>query len=158
MINLRALREQKRMTLNEVSQKCGLAISQINRYEKSFDIENISLKNVCKIAKGFSVSIWELIDDEKLKCDLHEVTGYETGIFLDGDISPITEIKEIYDISQTEIVERSGIIQSQISKWEHLGMDTAKLKHFIMIAKAMKINMTLLIWDEDLQSLFCEVI
>ena len=157
MIDLKTIRKQKQMTLNDVSQKCGLAISQINRYETYFDIKNTSLQNVCKIAKGYDVLIWDLIDDENLKDDLREVIDYETGVFLDGDTSPFTEIKDIFGITQKDIIEKSGITQSQVSTWERRGMDKAKFKHFIIIAKAIKINMFLLIWDEKLQNLFCEV-
>ena len=158
MIDLKAIRKEKQMTLNDVSQKCGLAVSQINRYETYFDIENTSLQNVCKIAKGYNVLIWDLIDDENLKDDLREVIDYETGVFLDGDVPPFTEIKDIFGITQKDIVEKSGISQSQVSAWERRGMDNAKFKHFIVIAKAIKINMFLLIWDEKLQISFGEVI
>lgn len=158
MIDLKAIRKEKQMTLNDVSKKCGLAVSQINRYETYFDIKNTSLQNVCKIAKGYDVPIWDLIDDENLKDDLREVIDYETGVFLEGDVSPIAEILDIFGITQKDIVEKSGIAQSQVSTWERYGMDNAKFKHFIMIAKAIKINMFLLIWDVKLYVLFGEVI
>lgn len=158
MIDLKAMRLEKHLTLHEISQKSDLAVSQIGRYEKRFEPANVSLRNVCKIAKGFDVRIWDLIADEKLKNDLSEVVDIETGFFLDGEISPIAEIKEICDVKQNYIAEQSKIPQSQISEWEKYGMDSAKLKHFVILATVLHINVCLLIWDENLQNLFCEVL
>ena len=131
--------------------------SQYVNFERYFDPVNLPLKTICKIAKGLDVKIWDVFDDESIIKKLHEVDEYETGILLDGVKSPIAEIREICGSTQTQISNKSKITQSQICKWEHCGMDGAKVKNFIDIANALHVNIRLLIWDSDLQNLYNEV-
>lgn len=157
MTKLKQMRIEKGLRQIDITARCGLAQSQYVNYEKYFDVENLSLKTVCRIAKGFDVKLWDIIDDQNIIAKLHEVNEYDTGFILDGNVSPIAEIKEIYELTQTELSIRTKIAQSQICKWERYGMDTAKLKNFIEVARALRVNVRLLIWDEDLLNLYNEV-
>lgn len=73
------------------------------------------------------------------------------------ELSAITEEIEDSEVTQTQIANLTRVSQSQISKWERYGMDAAKLMNFIDVAKALHVNLRLLIWDEDLQTLYDEV-
>lgn len=158
MTNVKRIRLEKKMTLVDVTARCGLAPSQISNFERRFDVENLSLKTVCKIAKGLDVKIWDVINDPNIVKKLHEAVEIETGFLLDGEKSPIAEIKEIRGITQSEISVKSKISQPQICKWERDGMDKANVKNFIDIANALHVNLCLLIWDENLLNLCNEVI
>lgn len=155
--NAKQIRTEKKMTLVDVTVRCGLAPSQISNFERRFDVENLSLKTVCKIAKGLDVKIWDVINDPNIVKKLHEAVEIETGFFLDRDKSPIAEIREICRITQIELSKKSKITQSQIAKWERDGMDKANVKNFINIAKALHVNICALVWDENLLNLYNEV-
>lgn len=157
MTNAKRIRTEKGMTQFGLMIHCGIAQSQITQFERRQDVENSSLKTVCKIAKGLDVKIWDVINDPNVIEELRKVDEYETGIFLDGEKSPIAEIREIFEIAQRQLSVRSKIAQSQICKWERYGMDGAKLKNFIDVANALHVNIRLLIWDSDLQNLYDEV-
>lgn len=157
MTKLKRMRIEKGMRQIDITARCGLAQSQYANYEKYFDAKNLTLKTLCKIAKGFDVKLWDIIDDQDIIEKLHEVNDYETGFLLDNEKSPLAEIRDICEITQTQIANLSRISQSQICKWERYGMDNANLKNFIDIAKALHVNIGLLIWDEDLLNLYDEV-
>lgn len=157
MTKLKRMRLEKGLRQIDITARCGLAQSQYVNYEKYFDAENLTLKTLCKIAKGLDVKLWDIIDNQDIIAELHEANDYETGFFLDGDRSPLTEIREISEITQTQIANSTRVSQSQISKWERYGMDAAKLMNFIEVAKVLHVNLRLLIWDEDLQTLYDEV-
>lgn len=157
MTKLKQMRIEKGLRQIDITARCGLAQSQYVNYEKYFDAENLTLKTLCKIAKGLDVKLWDIIDDQDVSEQLHEVNDYETGVFLNGDRSPLAEIREISETTQTQISNSTRVSQSQISKWERYGMDAAKLINFIEVAKALRVNLRLLIWDEDLQTLYDEV-
>ena len=157
MTKLKRMRIEKGLRQIDITARCGLAQSQYVNYEKYFDAENLTLKTLCKIAKGLDEKLWDIIDDQDIIGKLHEVNNYEMGFFLNGDKSPLAEIREISETTQTQIANLTRVSQSQISKWERYGMDAAKLMNFIDVAKALHVNLRLLIWDEDLQTLYDEV-
>lgn len=157
MTKLKRMRIEKGIRQIDITARCGLAQSQYANYEKYFDVENLTLKTLCKIAKGFDVKLWDIIDDQDIITKLHEVNEYETGFLLDGEKSPIAEIRNVCEITQTQMSNLCRIPQSQICKWERYGMDTAKLKNFIDVAKALHVNLRSLIWNIDLLNLFDEV-
>lgn len=158
MSKIKKIRLEKQMTQFELSLKSGLAPSEISRFEKLSNIENITLKSLCKIAKGLDVKLWDIIDDQNLIDMLYENINYESGIFLDGDKSPVAEILELFNVLQNELSERCKISVVQLSRWKSYGMDNTTLINFLKIGNALKINVGLLIWDETFQDLFCEVI
>lgn len=157
MTNAKRIRTEKGMTQLELMINCGIAQSQITQFERRQDVENLSLKTVCRIAKGLDVKIWDVINDPNVIKALGKVDKYETGIFLDGEKSPIAEIREIFEIPLVQLSVQSKIAQSQICKWERYGMDGAKLKNFIDVANALRVNIRLLIRDNNLQNLYDEV-
>lgn len=158
MSKIKKIRLEKQMTQFELSLKSGLAPSEISRFEKLSDVENITLKSLCKIAKGLDVKLWYIIENENLIDMLYENINYESGIFLDGDKSPVAEILESFNVSQNELSELCKISVVQLSRWKSYGMDNTTLTNFLKIGNALKINVGLLIWDETFQELFCEVI
>lgn len=158
MSKIKKIRLEKQMTQFELSLKSYLAPSEISRFEKMSNIENITLKSLCKIAKGLDVKLWDIIDDQNLIDMLYENINYESGIFLDGDKSPIAEILESFDISQSELSKRCKIPVIQLSRWKNYGMDNTTLTNFLKVGNALKINIWLLVWDADLQEMLCEVL
>lgn len=158
MTNAKRIRLEKKMTHVDVTVRCGLPPSEISRIERRVDVENLSLKTVCKIAKGLNVKLWDVINNAYIISKLHEVMGYDAGIILDGDKSPIAEIREIYGMTQYNVSVKTKITQAQISTWERHGMDNANIKNFINVAHGLGVNIGLLIWDENLLNLYNEVI
>ena len=157
MTKLKQMRIEKGLRQIDITARCGLAQSQYANFERYFDPVNLPLKTVCKIAKGFDVKLWDIIDDQDIIAKLHEVNEYETGFFLDGEISPIAELRDKCEITQTQLSNMSKISQSQICKWERFGMDNAKVKNFIDLAKAFRVNVRMLIWDMEFMTLYDEV-
>lgn len=157
MTNAKRIRLEKGMTQLELTLRSGIASSQITNIERTFDVENLSLKTVCRIAKALDVKIWDVINDPCVIEKLHDVDEIESGFFLNGEVSPILELRTNNEITQTQLSKASNISQSQICKWERYGMDTAKLKNFIDVAKAFHVHPGLLIWDQDFQNLYDEV-
>lgn len=155
--NAKQIRTKKKMTLVDVTARCGLAPSRISIFEQRFDVENLSLKTVCKIANGLDVKIWDVINDPDIAKKLHGAVEHDAGIILDGDKSPIAEIRETYGMTQFDVSIKTKITQAQISNWERHGMDNANVKNFIKVAHGLCVNIGLLIWDEDLLNLYDEV-
>ena len=157
MIDLKTIRLQKQMTQFQLAAKCDLPQSEISRYE-IIGLDGIKLKSLCKLAKGLDVKLYDLIDDKNTIDMLNENINYEPGIFLDGNVSPIAEMLDICGMTQIELSRRSKIANTQLSRWTRGGMDSATLDNFLKIGKALKVNINLLLWDEKLQDLYCEVI
>lgn len=157
MSKIKEIRLQKQMTQFGLSLKSGLAPSEISRFEKLSDVESITLKSLCKIAKGLDVKLWYIISDQNVDM-LYENINYESGIFLNGDKSPIAEILESFNVSQNELSERCKISVTQLSRWKKYGMDNTTLTNFLKVGNALKINIWLLVWDTDLQETLCEVL
>jgi transcriptional regulator with XRE-family HTH domain len=158
MSKIKEIRLQKQMTQFELSLKSGLVQPEISRFEKLSSIESITLKSLCKIAKGLDVRLWYIIENENLIDMLYENINYESGIILNGDKSPIAEILESFDISQSELSKRCKIPVIQLSRWKNYGMDNTTLTNFLKVGNALKINIWLLVWDADLQEMLCEVL
>ena len=156
MIDIKTIRQQKHMTQFQLSLKSGLPQSELSRFERT-GLDGIKLKSLCKLAKGLDLKLYDLIEDKKIIDRLQENIDFEPGIFLDGKISPIAEILDIYGMTQTELCRRTEISNVQLSRWVHGGMDSATLDNFLKIGKALKANIWLLIADKELQDLFCEV-
>lgn len=157
MTNIKRIRLEKKMTQVNIITHCGLAQSQYVNFEHKYDVENLTLKTVCKIAKGLDAKLCDVINDPNVIDALRKTDEYETGFLLDGEISPVAEIRKMCSVTQDELSIDSGISQPQICKWERYGMDGAKLKNFIDVANALRVNIRLLIWDSDLQNLYDEV-
>jgi transcriptional regulator with XRE-family HTH domain len=158
MPKIKDIRLQKKMTQKQMSEKSGLVQQELSRFEKLPNVDNVTLKSLCKLAKGLDVKIWDIVESENIIDMLHENISYDTGIILDGDKPPLAEILQSFDLQQNELFERCEISVTQLSRWKCDGMDNATLINFLKIGNALKINVWSLIWDEDLQSLFCEVI
>lgn len=158
MSKIKEIRLQKQMTQNRMSLQSGLTQQEISRFEKLSDVDGITLKSLCKIAKGLDVKLWDIISDQNLIDMLHENINYESGIFLDGIVSPVAEIFDLFDISQNELSERCKISLTQLSRWKNYGMDNTTLTNFLKVGNALKINIWLLVWGADLQKMLCEVL
>lgn len=158
MSKIKEIRLQKQMTQFELSLKSGLVQPEISRFEKLSDVEGITLKSLCKIAKGLDVKLWDIIEDQNLIAMLYENINYESGIILNRDKSPVAEILESFDISQNELSERCKISLTQLSRWKNYGMDNTTLTNFLKVGNALKINIWLLVWGADLQKILCEVL
>lgn len=158
MSKIKDIRLQKQMTQFDLSLKSDLIQSEISRYEKLLNVDSISLKSLCKLAKGLEVKLWDIIEDQNLIDMLHENVSYETGFILDGDKSPLVEIYDLFGLCQNKFSIQCGISVTQLARWKRDGMDNATLINFLKIGNALKINIWLLIWNTELQEMLCEVI
>ena len=72
--NVRALRLEQGLTLEQLGKKCRLTIQYISRLEKSGE-ENVTVDNLEKLAKGLGVSVVELVDVTSVPTPPKEAMG-----------------------------------------------------------------------------------
>src|SRR5581483_12164313 len=65
-INVRALRQEQGLTLEQLGKRCKLNVQYIGRLEKSAAI-NVTADNLEKLAKGLQVSVAALVSSNQIE-------------------------------------------------------------------------------------------
>ena len=100
---IRELREERGLTLNELSKKAGLSISYLSEIERGS--KKPSLKTIDKIAKALNVNKAQILETEQLEISL--TLGEK-----------IRLIREERRLTISELANRSGISVSYLSEIE----------------------------------------
>lgn len=72
--NVRALRLEQGLTLEQLGKKCRLTVQYISRLEKT-GAENVTVDNLEKLAKGLGASVAELVEAPRALTPSKEAIG-----------------------------------------------------------------------------------
>ena len=127
---LRALREERALTLKKMSTACGLSLTYLSEIERGTVCP--SLETIKQLAKLFNVPVSMLLKSRQAS----------------GLPSKLQYIRKLQNLSQKDLAAKAGVSPGLIAQLE-LGKVNASLKTLRKLAEALNVSVCYLILDHQ---------
>lgn len=160
MTNLELMRRTKGMNQFTLAEKSRLSQSWISRFEsQKYNIDHARIETLCDLADALEVKLWDILEDETLRELMKSaVVGGEREHDTWYDGTRLREMRELMEISQTELASEMDTTQSNISRWETEGLENARIETIGFFCIYLNCHPCDLIDNENLRNKIREVL
>lgn len=136
--NIRKIRSEKRITLEELSKMCGVSSGAIGRYERGVTVPNVEI--IQSIADVLEVSIEYLMKEHEYGGDKSKKSDEDLEDMVAGIGEAIKSIRESQGITSKKFAESVGLSRGALWKYEtgYTGLSVISL---LKIANELGIDM-----------------